>query len=117
MPIALTCPNGHCLTAKESNAGKAGKCPVCLAPVLIPVPPKRETAGSSIVAALLGELNAEAASQLGKTIVPSVRTIGIPRPSGKTADVRICPNCERDIDAGYQVCPYCRAYLSGLHEF
>jgi len=120
MPIQLVCPNGHRLTAQESSAGKSGKCPVCQAPVSIPIPNRSPSADSAIVVAVLGELNAKAlpSQQVGKTILapkrPAAATV---RDSSAQARVRICPNCERDIDMGYHICPHCHAYLAGLNEF
>ena len=125
MPIQLVCPNGHRLTAKESNAGKTGKCPVCQTPVTIPIPNRSVTADSAIVVAVLGELNAQSAAQkrVGKTVLAPKRqpavvaaTVAV-KDSSALARVRVCPNCERDIDLGYHVCPYCHAYLTGLNEF
>ncbi|MCL2710460.1 MAG: hypothetical protein FWE95_06240 [Planctomycetaceae bacterium] len=119
--IELVCPNGHRLTAKESSAGKTGKCPVCQARIAIPIPNRSVTADSAVVAAVLGELNAQAAAQkkVGRTVLAPKR----PQPavavkdSSALARVRVCPNCERDIDLGYHVCPHCHAYLAGLNEF
>ena len=119
MSIQLVCPNGHRLTAKESNAGKAGKCPVCQAPVSVPIPNCSVTADSAIVTAVLGELNAKSASpKVGKTILaPKRQPVAAVRDSSVLARMRICPNCERDIDLGYHICPHCHAYLTGLNEF
>ena len=118
MSIQLVCPNGHRLTAKETNAGKSGKCPVCKAPVTIPIPNRSVTADSAVVVAVLGELNAKSASQkVGRTVLAPKRQPATVRDSSVLARVRICPNCERDIDLGYHVCPHCHAYLTGLKEF
>ena len=117
MPIELICPNGHRLTAKESSAGKSGKCPVCQASVTIPIPNRAPTADSAIVVAVLGELNAQSASQqVGKTVLAPKRAASV-RDSSTQARIKICPNCQRDIDMGYHVCPHCHAYLTGLNEF
>ena len=118
MSIQLHCPNGHRLTAKESNAGKTGKCPVCKAVVTIPFPSPLPSADSAVVLAVLGELNAHVSRQIGKTILASKRqpTVAI-QDSNEQARVKMCPNCERDIDLGYHVCPHCHAYLTGLNEF
>jgi hypothetical protein len=37
MSIEVTCPNGHWLRIKEKYAGKQGGCPICRAPVCVPV--------------------------------------------------------------------------------
>ena len=117
MPIQLVCPNGHRLTAKESNAGKTGKCPVCKTPIVIPIP-SRADADSAVIVAVLGELNARSAAQrVGKTILVPKRQPAAVRESSVLARTRVCPNCERDIDLGYHICPHCHAYLTGLNEF
>ena len=118
--IELVCPNGHRLTAKESSAGKTGKCPVCQARIAIPIPNRSVAADSAVVAAVLGELNAQAAAQkkVGRTVLAPKRPPGVAvKDSSALARVRVCPNCERDIDLGYHVCPHCHAYLAGLNEF
>jgi len=118
MPIQLVCPNGHRLTTKETNAGKSGKCPVCKSPVTIPIQNRSGTDDSAIVVAVLGELNAQSATQkVGKTILAPKRPPAAVKDSSALARIRICPNCERDIDLGYHVCPHCHAYLTGLNEF
>jgi len=119
MSIQLVCPNGHRLTAKESNAGQSGKCPVCKIAVSIPIPNRSVTADSAVVVAVLGELNAKSAtSQVGRTVLAPKRQSAVAvREASMQARVRICPNCERDIDLGYHICPHCHAYLTGLNEF
>jgi len=118
MPIQLVCPNGHRLTAKESSAGKTGKCPVCQARIEIPVPNRSVVADSAIVVAVLGELNAQSAAQkVGRTVLAPKRPQAAVKDSSVLARLRVCPNCERDIDLGYHVCPHCHAYLTGLNEF
>jgi len=118
MPIQLVCPNGHRLTAKESNAGKTGRCPVCQAVVFIPIPSRPVVADSAVVVAVLGELNAQSAAQkIGRTVLAPKRKTAAVKDSSALARVRVCPNCEREIDLGYHVCPHCHAYLTGLNEF
>ena len=118
MSIQLVCPNGHRLTAKESNAGKTGKCPVCQASVSIPIPNRSVSADSAIVTAVLGELNAQAAARkVGRTVLAPRHQPAAVKESSTLARTRVCPNCERDIDMGYHICPHCHAYLTGLNEF
>ena len=123
MTIEIVCPNGHRLTAKESSAGKTGKCPICHERIPIPIPNRSIASDSAVVAAVLGELNAQAAAQkkVGRTVLapkrPSTAATVAVKDSSELARVRVCPNCERDIDLGYHVCPHCHAYLAGLNEF
>jgi len=119
MSIQLVCPNGHRLMAKEANAGKTGKCPVCQAPVTIPIPNRSVAADSAVIVAVLGELNAQSAAQkVGKTVLAPKRKPAAPvQSSSVLARTKACPNCERDIDLGYHICPHCHAYLTGLNEF
>ena len=118
MSIHLFCPNGHRLTAKESNAGKTGKCPVCQTPVSIPVPSRTLAPDSAIVMSVLGELNAESSSRKsGKTVLAPKRKTPAANDSSELARTRKCHGCEQEIDLGYHVCPHCQAYLAGLNEF
>lgn len=120
MTIELVCPNGHRLTADESSAGKTGKCPICMERISIPIPSRSITSDSAVVAAVLGELNAQAAAQkkVGRTVLaPKRQSAAVAKDASELARVRVCPNCERDIDLGYHVCPYCHTYLTGLNEF
>ena len=120
MSIQLVCPNGHRLTAKESNAGKSGKCPVCQTPVTIPIPNRPISADSAVVTAVLGELNAQSAvRKVGRTVLAPKRqpAAAAVKDSSVLARTKVCPNCERNIDLGYHICPFCHAYLTGLNEF
>ncbi len=121
MPIELTCPNGHRLVAKDSNAGRKGKCPVCKVSVTIPMV---KTAGltDSAIVNLLGEPG------FTKTNVPppSGHRDGMASPHGVTSttstlppkpNVKCCPSCDREIDLGYHICPHCHTYIKGLNDF
>ncbi|MDR3233799.1 MAG: hypothetical protein LBT46_09090 [Planctomycetaceae bacterium] len=120
MPIETYCPNGHHLKTDEANAGKTGKCPVCKADVIIsqpPVPPPKMSGNDkppvseSAVVRILGDLNV-GDSRVGKTVMASRR----PEPAA-VPHLKTCPNCDRDIDPGYQICPHCQKQLAGLNEF
>lgn len=126
MPIQLTCPNGHHLTAKESNAGKTGKCPVCKTPVKIPVLHQTGMTDSAIVR-ILGDPDKPLKSKVGATVTPPKKKPPEP-PKKKTDDapsnssvslphVKLCPSCEREIDMGYHICPHCHTYITGLNDF
>ncbi len=138
MPISLKCPNGHHLTAKESNAGKTGKCPVCKASVSIPVLHQTAISESAIMH-ILGTPEAPPASKVGTTIAPPKKTVPpaaaaaaaatvaaatnakhVASPSASSATlphIKLCPSCEREIDMGYHICPHCHTYITGLNDF
>ena len=127
MAIHLSCPNGHHLTAKEANAGKKGKCPVCKIAVAIPnVHPDRLT--ESAVLDILGspEPSRSSAMAVGAGVGAATGFATLQKPStilgrgvmsSSLPMSKVCPNCERDIDVGYHICPYCHTYLTGLSEF
>jgi Zn finger protein HypA/HybF involved in hydrogenase expression len=131
MPIQLKCPNGHHLTAKESNAGKTGKCPVCKAVVNIPVLHQRAITDSAVVS-ILGDPGSVKKDQVkkdkvGTTISPIKKKPVVPSSgqlsslssssSSVSPHVRLCPSCEQEIDMGYHICPHCHTYITGLNDF
>jgi hypothetical protein len=81
--------------------------------------PQRQTVSESAVVEILGQLNSKELQQrrVGSTVMAPLR----PRPEHKPLEVssrlKSCPNCERRIDIGYQVCPHCRAAIRGLNDF
>ncbi|MDR3198106.1 MAG: formate dehydrogenase accessory protein FdhE [Planctomycetaceae bacterium] len=119
MPIQLKCPNGHHLTAKESNAGKTGKCPVCKAAVTIPVLHQTVISDSAVVNILGDPAGGAKKDNVGTTISPIKKKNKVVSSSASSISphVRICPNCEREIDMGYHICPHCHTYITGLNDF
>lgn len=126
MAIHIKCPNGHGLTAKESNAGKTGKCPVCKAPVKIPVLLESHLSDSAILDILGGSGNISGAC-VSATVTPKVmtKTSTAGAGNGQTHSTgsatlphtKVCPSCEREIDMGYHICPHCHTYITGLNDF
>lgn len=116
MAIHLICPNGHNLTARESNAGKVGKCPLCNAPVTIP---SSQTLTESAIVNILGTPEIKRSNTSPQT--PLGREM--PQPTAGDASTstlpatKSCPSCEREIDVGYHICPNCHTYLTGLSDF
>jgi RNA polymerase subunit RPABC4/transcription elongation factor Spt4 len=124
MSIKIQCPNGHKLTAKESQAGKIGKCPVCKSKVQIPV--MHKALSDSSVLNILGAPG----SSIMKQFTESLEQDGTP-PKKKTpkylqrkkkttatsTHIKACPNCEREINLGYHICPHCHTYITGLNDF
>lgn len=127
MPIQIKCPNGHSLTAKESNAGKTGRCPVCKEPVSIPVLHQTVISDSAVID-ILGDAVASRKTSVGTTIAHG-KKVGdkIVRRESRHGDmsastatmahVKLCPSCEREIDMGYHICPHCHTYITGLNDF
>ena len=129
MPIQLVCPNGHHLTTKEDNAGKTGKCPKCKVAVSIPV--KKIIASDSVVMSILGDANLPNQKQTARKVVPPKPTVsasGTPKNASRVngsvssssamlPHLKVCPNCEREIDMGYHICPHCHTYITGLNDF
>ncbi len=117
MPIQLICPNGHHLTAKESNAGKTGKCPVCKAAVTIPVLHQTVISDSAVMNILGNPEPLRKPSMVGATVaVPK----DMPRSSPSSITMphmKLCPSCEQEIDMGYHICPHCHTYITGLNDF
>ena len=121
MAISIKCPKGHKLTAKESNAGKTGKCPVCKRAVTIPAA-KPEVLTESVVLNILGDpdpkaslyaqteelFTAELLSETQQKKTPLASAASSPVPSSS----KTCDNCERDIDSRYHICPHCNTYLA-----
>jgi len=122
VPITLKCPNGHQLTAKESNAGKTGKCPICKAAINIPVLNQSEISESAIMN-ILGTPEQQSRSRVGTTVAPP-KPAAVPRAAKSTSSssatlphIKLCPSCEREIDMGYHICPHCHTYITGLNDF
>lgn len=132
--INLTCPNGHTLKAKETNAGKVGKCPVCKATVTIPVPNQTVLSESAILD-ILGNPEPKTGS-FAKTVARPAsagaaaaaagimtKSAAIREPlvsdsmTGTISTIKQCPSCEREIDIGYHICPHCHTYITGLSDF
>jgi len=123
------CPNGHHLTANEDNAGKTGKCPKCKTAVRIPV--KGAVVSDSAVMSILGDANFPNQKLTGKKITPPkpvISSAGNSKRAGSVSgsassssavlpSLKVCPNCEREIDMGYHICPHCHTYITGLNDF
>lgn len=117
MPIQLVCPNGHHLTAKESNAGKTGRCPICKAAVSIPVLHQTILSDSAILN-ILGM--PDPATKGDEKDAPKKRTPKSSDASHSSVSMphmKVCPNCEKEIDMGYHICPFCHTYITGLNDF
>jgi len=124
MAINIKCPKGHSLTAKESDAGKTGKCPVCKCAVAIPAA-KPGALTDSVILDILGDPDPKASLYASTEALFTTGIVAEPQkkaPDSKNTSpvaasptflsaTKTCANCERDIDAGYHICPYCQTYL------
>ena len=118
MAIHIKCPNGHSLTTKESSAGKKGKCPVCKCVIDIP---KQSVLTESAVMDILGDPEpTTSVYAMTESLFTAIETQDMPPPSADrppvasvpvSSSTRTCPNCERDIDSRYHICPHCKTYL------
>ena len=120
MAINIKCPKGHSLTAKESSAGKTGKCPVCKCAVAIP---KQGSLTESAVLDILGDPEpTTSVYAVTESLFTAVETEDKPSssanhpvaaPATASPSTKTCANCERDIDSRYHICPHCKTYLAG----
>jgi hypothetical protein len=120
MAIHIKCPKGHPLTAKESSAGKTGKCPICKCAVAIP---KQGPLTESAILDILGDpdpttsvfaMTESLFAVESQENPPSSADLLSPTPataSSASPSTRTCTNCERDIDSRYHICPHCKTYL------
>jgi len=120
MAIIVQCPQGHRLTANDSNAGKTGRCPFCKAVVTIPMPQATLLSESSVLS-ILGapdpggiSTNTNASKQKGSFSMTGSATVVSDEIQAKT---KYCPSCEQEIDVGYHICPHCQTYMSALSDF
>jgi hypothetical protein len=108
--IKFACPSGHQLTAPENLVGKAGKCPKCNAPIVVPTPDAAAaqisalsgggpSGGSSLIAAGFSDVFPDLGSGKGKASTSEVfvflcpnghKLNGPPSLKGKPGQ---CPHC------------------------
>ena len=121
MSITVLCPKGHRLVAKDECAGKSGRCPVCQAMVSIPLP-RTDYLSETTVLSILGSPEPKQrnisddlddfASMTGMATTTSQK-----EQSHHPTQIKLCPSCDREIDTGYHICPYCQTYISSLSDF
>ena len=94
MTIRFLCPNGHQLSAPESMAGKAGKCPKCNTAFAIPTleelnaeAPAEEPAPAPAAATTSETSHADGPSAEATPPKGSSPTLGTPAPSSGTLDL------------------------------
>ena len=102
--IKLRCPNGHKLSAQESQAGSRALCPKCQAKVLVPRP-EAKISDTSIMA-VLGDYG-------GDQAIVTRAVLAAKPESRRHAPVKMknCPRCRELMTLRYQICPKCRLYL------
>lgn len=130
MSIQVVCPNGHMLKIADDWAGKKGLCPVCKARVKVPKPSDDQLSEDAILN-ILGDYD-PSKSWRKLTDVPdpaaadapkAAKAKSSPEAEGKTAvegatpPKKSCPQCNREIAAGIEICPHCRAHVAGADDF
>jgi len=115
MAIRVVCSKGHVLNVKDHLAGKTGLCPSCQARVEVPMPHEGEFSEDSILS-LLGPHEGVPAPHAPldlNGVAEDARSgaTGMSPPPKKA-----CPRCDRPIDAGTRVCPYCNTYVVGVGD-
>ena len=107
MSIQVICPNGHLLTVADSCAGRMGLCPVCKAPVKVPLADTRTIAEDSVVGVLgEGDRDRSTPTGWGRSQGPS-EEVG---ESVRSHENR-CPLCSREVGDSVSRCPFCHSYL------
>ena len=102
--IKLRCPNGHKLSAQESQAGSRAICPKCRVQVVVPRP-KPHISDTSIMA-VLGDYPSD------RSIVTHSAVASKPESRLHTpVKMKSCPRCRELMTLRYQICPKCRLYL------
>jgi hypothetical protein len=120
MPIRCVCPKGHVLKVQESFAGSTGLCPVCKSRVRVPAL-RNEKVSEDAVMAILGPPEEPVspsdvlsdADQEQLTLEANLRS-GV---LGRSAVVKACSRCKKEIPVGTHICPYCRTYIAQLSDF
>jgi hypothetical protein len=83
-------------------------------------------ASDSVVMSILGDASTPKQKLEGtKIVLPRKPVSGgsIPHNTDVSASsamlphLKVCPNCETEIDMGYHICPHCYTYISGLDDF
>jgi hypothetical protein len=114
MAIRVLCPQGHVLKVRDDLAGKVGRCPVCRSIVRVPGDEPAMFSEDAI---------------LGVLATPGPRPRHDPGHNGDHSpgihsgaeDVhstpkKSCARCNREIEAGTHICPYCHTYIAGLAD-
>ncbi len=106
MSIQVICPNGHLLTVPDSSAGRMGLCPVCKAPVKVPLLDTRPITENAVVG-VLGESPRAVPAQTAS----AGKDPGEGEPNtGRTHPIR-CNLCNRELGEKASKCPFCHAPL------
>jgi len=98
--IKFLCPSGHPLNAPENLAGKAGKCPKCNMPFVVPQPDDPA-------------VNDAAAAASGSAVMPAMGS-GTNLPTSSEVFVFLCPNGHKlngppSLKGKPGQCPHCGA--------
>src|SRR5262249_44613164 len=115
--IKFLCPSGHPLTAPESLAGKAGKCPKCNTPFVVPAADeagRSAVGGGSTAAAPVAVAVAEGSGTDFPAPVTPAMGSGVGKGAGGEVFVFLCPNGHKlngppSMKGKAGQCPHCGA--------
>lgn len=110
MAIRVVCPQGHVLEVRDDLAGKVGRCPVCKSLVQVPV---ADDFPEDAIMHILGTPSPRPRRDSGggddsPTQSRADRGHGPPKKS--------CAKCNREIESGTHICPFCHTYIAGLAD-
>ncbi len=110
MGIRVRCPQGHVLQVSDDSFGKVGRCPVCKSLVQVPVPVPDDFPEDAIMH-ILGKPSPRVRKESGDDSLPRSRA-----DAGHGPPKKACAKCNREIESGTHICPYCHTYIAGLAD-
>lgn len=102
--MKIRCPNGHKLSADDSQAGRRAICPKCS--VKFVVPALRPKISETSILSVLGDFDGD------RSVV--TRAVGTAKSGSRLSapeKLKSCPRCRQTMTLRFQICPNCRLYL------
>ena len=112
MGIHVRCPQGHVLQVSDGLAGKVGRCPVCKSLVQVPVPDADDFPEDAIMH-ILGKPSPRPRKESGDGDGSSPHSRA---DRGHGPPKKACAKCNREIESGTHICPYCHTYIASLAD-
>jgi len=115
MSIRVICPNGHDIKIKEKYAGMQGSCPICKAPIKVPIQDAYSTemfGEDSIMDVLQPHESGVSGLSLQISDIEAWDLREQQAETGKTT--KKCVKCQELIPENAHVCPYCHSYVPPL---